>query len=140
MNKLYSIILGLFCLVTLAATAASVTLSWDSNCDPSVTGYIVYYGTNTVLSTNVVAAYVDDCGISRPQATNTYHTPYTISIPSVGGRTNCTLTVSNLVVGATYSFAVTARDNNGMESDYSNEVRYTVPNPAPIAPANLKFP
>ena len=42
------------------------------------------------------------------------------------------LTVSNLVRGATYYFAATAVDTGGLESDFSNEVSYTVPSlPAP---------
>lgn len=141
MNKLYSIILGVFCLVALAATAASVTLAWDPNCDPSVTGYRVYYGTNSVLVTNVMPAYVDDCGNSRPQSTNTYHTPYTLSVPSSGGRTNCSVAITNLIPTVTYSFVVVATNGAGLESDYSNEVRYTVPLATPPQPPSvLKFP
>jgi cell wall assembly regulator SMI1 len=52
-------------------------------------------------------------------------------------------TISGLVSGATYYFAVTAIGTNGLESDYSAEVSYTVPlptnNPPTIAltsPAN----
>jgi hypothetical protein len=137
MKKLYSIIAGLFCFATLTAAAASVTLAWDKSCDPSVSGYIVYYNTNyTTLSTNVVAAYTDDCGNFHPQATNIYHTPFTSQIPA---GTNCTATVSNVINGFTYSFVVTATNLSGLESDYSNEVRYTVPN-RPQPPAVLKFP
>lgn len=141
MKKLYSIITGLFCLVTLTAAAASVTLAWNPNCDPQVTGYRVYWSTNvTVLTTNVTPAYVDDCGTNHVQRTNTYHMPYSFSAPSAGGRTNCTLTVSNLVARATYAFVVTATNDVGLESDYSNEVTFTVPDAKPLAPINLKFP
>ena len=41
---------------------------------------------------------------------------------------------SNLASGATYFFAVTAYDTNGLESDYSSEVSYTVPLPTNTAP------
>jgi hypothetical protein len=140
MKKLYSVILGLFCLATLVASAASVTLAWDPHCDPQVMGYRVYWSTNvTSLTTNVIPAYVDDCGTNHVQRTNTYHLPYTFSAPSIGGRTNCTITISNLVVNTTYAFAVTATNSAGLESDYSNEVTFTVPN-RPLPPAVLKFP
>ena len=46
---------------------------------------------------------------------------------STGSAT--TATVSNLVSGATYYFAVTAVDTNGQESDFSSEIIYTVPLP-----------
>lgn len=34
---------------------------------------------------------------------------------------------ANLTLGVTYCFTATALDNNGLESDYSNEVSYWVP-------------
>jgi hypothetical protein len=49
-----------------------------------------------------------------------------------GNRTNAT--VSNLAAGATYFFALTAYDSAG-ESDFSNELRYSVPtNVGPSTP------
>jgi len=55
---------------------------------------------------------------------------------STGNYTNAivvgkatSVTVSNLLVGATYLFAVTAYDSSGRESAYSNEISYTVPCP-----------
>ena len=137
MKKLFSLISILFCLGYSIQAGSSVTLAWDKSCDPSVSGYIVYYNTNfTTLTTNVVAAYTDDCGNFHPQATNTYHMPFTFQVPA---GTNCTAGISNLISGFTYSFVVTATNLSGLESDYSNEVRYTVPN-RPEPPVTLKFP
>lgn len=140
MKNLYCLIVFVFCLASVIK-AASVTLAWDANCDPRVVGYRVYSGTNGVVSTYVIPAYIDDCGISRPQITNTTHLPYT-DFQIVVGRTNNTLSITNLTPTITYSFAVTAYDDQGLESDYSSEVTYTVPNPAarPQPPAVLKFP
>lgn len=84
-----------------------VTLGWDVHTDLSVTGYALYFGVG-------------------PRA-------YTNQVP-VNGRSNNTVTVSNLVRGATYYFAVTAKNNVGLESDFSDEVSYAVPAP-PVKPS-----
>jgi len=44
-----------------------------------------------------------------------------------GNTTNAV--VSNLVAGATYYFVLTAYNSAGLESDFSNELRYLVPTP-----------
>jgi hypothetical protein len=140
MKNLYCLIVFVFCLVSVPKIMAA-TLAWDANCDSRVAGYKVYYGTNGVTSTNVVPAYIDDCGVSQPQQTQIHHLPYTFSETTVG-RTNTSLTITNLLPTFTYSFVVTAYDDQGLESDYSNEVTYTVPTTTtpPQPPAALKFP
>ncbi|MGA2865253.1 MAG: MBG domain-containing protein [Verrucomicrobiota bacterium] len=79
------------------AQATAVVL-WDPSTDPTVTGYNVYYGAASGNYTNVLSA----------------------------GNTS-EATVSNLVPGVTYYFAVTACNVLGMESDFSNEASYLVP-------------
>lgn len=71
---------------------ASATLAWQPSSDPTVVGYQVYYGT---VSHN----YTDQLNVG----------------PST------TATVSNLVTGATYYFAVTAYNSSGEQSPFSNE-------------------
>ncbi len=133
MKKLVAI-LSILLLTILAAKSATVTLSWDGNCSPEVTGYRCYYGTtNTVAKTNIVQAYTNDCGISVPTLTNIYWGSYTNSV-LIDGRTNVTCVVSNLVNGFSYSFVVVSRNATGLESDYSNELIYTVPNVATNLP------
>ncbi len=88
-------------LVALAASAraqTTVTLAWDPSAGVGISGYRVYQGSVSRTYTNII---------------------------TVGNTTNCT--VSNLVAGATYFFAVTARGTNGLESDFSTEISYTVP-------------
>ena len=75
-----------------------VTLVWDPNTEPDLEGYKCYYGLNS----------------------SDYE--YTVV---VGNRTVCTVT--DLKPGETYYFAVTAYNSVGLESDYSEEVLYTVP-------------
>jgi hypothetical protein len=78
-----------------AATSGAVTLAWDDS-DPNVAGYRLYYGI----------------------ASRTY--PVAID---VGPATSCS--VSNLISGTTYFFAVTAYSHFGIESDFSSEIAYT---------------
>lgn len=107
MKKLRNILLVLLLSVI---TLIAVTLEWDPSPDAWVSGYRLHYGyqsSNYVVSTDV--------------------------------RTNTSHTYSNLVPGKTYFFVATAYANyfvgsgfesNSMESLPSNEVSYTVPDPA----------
>ena len=88
--------------------AQSVTLVWDPSTDPNVTGYKIYYGVATRTYTNTV---------------------------NVGDTT--TVTISNLLEGATYYFAATAYNSVGLESDFSAEASYTVPGGAVNTPPTL---
>ena len=78
------------------AQAAQVTLAWDANSEPDLSGYKLYYGTSP----------------------GNYATPITLGIVT-------TYTVTNLTDGVTYYFALTAFDTEGFESGKSNEVSYT---------------
>lgn len=88
----------------------SVTVAWDVHQDQSVVGYRVYYGVSSRTYTNNV---------------------------QVLNRTNNSATVSNLVRSTTYYFAATAFTDQGLESDYSNEVPFTT-TPIPTAPINTR--
>lgn len=79
-----------------AQVAQSVTLAWDANTEPDISGYRLYYGT----------------------ASGNYSYE-----SEVGNAT--TTTVSNLTVGQTYYFVVTDYNTAGLESLPSNEVSYT---------------
>ncbi len=77
---------------------AIITLAWDPSPSTNVTGYNVYYGT----------------------APRTYST-------AVNAGFSTTQVITNLTRGATYYFSATALDQNGLESEYSSELAYTVP-------------
>jgi hypothetical protein len=100
---------GIFSALTpLAAVAAgTVTLAWDAS-----------------LGTNVIANYKVYYGVASRTYTN-----------SAAAGTNLTVSVSNLVSGATYYFAATATDTSGLESDYSTEVSTVIA--APNQPPTL---
>jgi hypothetical protein len=93
------IVIG-FCFVSSCAYAQrGVTLAWDRNTETNIAGYKVHYGL-----------------ASRA---------YTSSI-NVGNVT--TASVTNLLAGITYLFAVTAYNAAGVESDFSAEVSHTITN------------
>jgi hypothetical protein len=93
----------LICLAVASApgaTTKTVTLAWDPSPDPSVLGYCVHYGTASRAYTGSVDA---------------------------NGATKAS--VSGLVPGRTYYFAVTAYNQQRIESAPSGEIVYTVPSP-----------
>lgn len=75
----------------------SVLLSWDAS-PPEVTGFRVYWGTNSSIYPHSADA---------------------------GFNTN--YTVAALLPGSVYYFAATAYNNDGLESVFSDEVSYAVP-------------
>lgn len=99
----------------LAAASVSTTMTWNPSTDPNVTGYNIYYGTQSHNYTNMV---------------------------SVGNVTNAI--IENLADSTTYYFAAKARDDAGDESDFSNEAVFADYNLTPnsslklnMLPANL---
>jgi hypothetical protein len=89
----------------------ALTLAWDAVQDPSVAGYRLYYGVNSGVYT---------------QKTD------------VGGAT--TASVSDLIGGLSYYFAVTAYDTNGYESGFSSEIQYTAPATGSAPLVQLTYP
>jgi hypothetical protein len=95
-----SLLASLLILFQLATSvhSAQVTLAWDPNTEPDVTGYRIYY------------SFLSD--------------QYDYSA-DVGNQTSFTL--ASLQDGKTYYFAATAYDQEGNESDFSNEVVFNAP-------------
>lgn len=89
--------------VKAGSSATGVNLTWTPTPNADVVQYRVYWGEQS----GVYAESVD-----------------------MGNVT--TFTLDSLVPGTTYFFAVTALTADGRESDYSNEVEYTVPAPPPL--------
>ena len=77
------------------ALAADITLAWDHNSESDLAGYKLYLGTSSRNYTHVV-----DLGMT---------TQYTIR---------------NMVDGTVYFFTLTAYNQKGFESSFSNEVWY----------------
>ncbi len=95
-------VLSVFFISTSVCHAAQITLAWDPNPEPTVSGYRVYYGTSSNYYSNVI---------------------------DVGNRTSCTST--GLLPGLTYFISATAYASTGDESNFSGEIAYTVPGSSP---------
>jgi hypothetical protein len=103
LSSLMLLLVAILSLLVPAAHAAQVTVAWDANTDPAVTGYRVHYGT----APGNYTSHVD-----------------------VGNVTSCV--ISGLSEGVAYYFSATAYDGSGNESDYSAAINYTPPlAPAP---------
>ena len=89
--------------------AGTVVLQWDPNTDSNLTGYKVYYAFTNVQPFSGTGATQGASGaIIIPQGTNT-------------------ATLSGLDPSKPTYFAVTAFNNQGAESGYSNIVSITAP-------------
>lgn len=95
----------LIVLQSLSAHAATVTISWNQNTEDTLAGYRVYCGEKSCDY-----EIIDDAGDT------TRHT------------------LNDLDEGKTYYFAATAYDIYGTESDFSEEISYTVPVQTPSTP------
>jgi len=78
----------------IVTNTCNAAIEWDLSDSPDITGYCIYYGTESGNYTNSVM--VDNVTI---------------------------YTISNLLAEVPHFFAVTAHDETGAESDYSNEIR-----------------
>ena len=95
-------------LLGLDLAGAEVRLAWDPSPDSGVIAYRIYWGTRS-------RAYTQHLEVGRVT----------------------TATVTGLSAGSTYFFAATALAAGGLESDFSNEVPYTVPHPPANQPPTL---
>ncbi len=81
---------------------ASATLSWAPNTEGDLAGYKIYYGPSSRTYTNSL-----DVGLSSTPTTPTH-------------------TLTDLLDGKTYYFALTAYNTSGIESNFSGEAMKTV--------------
>jgi hypothetical protein len=91
--------------------SSQVTIAWDPNSESEVTGYRVHYGTSS-------RQYTSNSDIEK----------------------QTTGTLSGLQAGITYFFAATAYDGYGNQSDYSEEIGFTIPSGTQAQPVILNLP
>lgn len=91
----------IFSLVAAYAHAYDITLAWDPNTEPELAGYILYTRENEPESNFHQVDYysLDEIDPNNPQGS-----------------------VNELEGSKTYFFAVTAINNDGLESNFSNQV------------------
>lgn len=97
-SKLY---VALAVTATFSSGGPAVELAWSPNTETNLTGYRLYWGTNSGRYTT-----------NRPLPL----------LPT-------SVTASNPLPGQTFYFALTALNNLGQESDFSSEASYSIPLP-----------
>ena len=95
----------IFCGVS---SAAEVTLAWDANTETDLMGYKIYYDTSPGDPYDGTDA---DQGIS----------PIIVHVGDLEERDNPRFTLTGLSDNKDYYFALTAFDNENLESGFSNE-------------------
>ncbi|CAB1058305.1 hypothetical protein D1BOALGB6SA_3061 [Olavius sp. associated proteobacterium Delta 1] len=110
---LLTTIVSCLILFPVIAHCTPVSLAWDANSESDLAGYILYYGTSSGNYTN-----------------------------SIDVGNNIEYTTPDLQDGVTYYFAVTAYNLDDIESNYSQELPYTVgvQNSSPATPAAPNSP
>jgi fibronectin type 3 domain-containing protein len=99
-SKYYNLLLFFSVLLILTfptgkALAADITLAWDHNLEPDLAGYKLYLGNSPRNYPQVI-----DLGLTTQ------------------------FTITDLIDGVVYFFTLTAYNQKGFESSFSNEVRY----------------
>ena len=105
------------------ARGGGVELAWVPSCSPSIVGYKIYYGlvTNTLPTIYTQFAFC----LQANETIARFDGTFSNMIPVSNTATN--YSVTNLIGGQTYFFAITAFDVDNLESDFSGEVIYTIP-------------
>lgn len=125
MQVIRSLIVAIFTIAVVKASATDVVLDWSPSSSSNATGYYVYYGT-----TSGIYSYRVDAGNAD------------------------SVTITNLAAGATYYLAATTYDANGDQSAFSGELSFVAPasstsstptltmtaSPNAGQPASLQFP
>lgn len=104
------LVLAIIAILFMVSSSYALTFVWDANTEPELVGYKFYIGT----------------------APRVYFNPFDLGNVTTYSRTDF------LTDGTVYYFAVTAYDKYGIESDYSNEVVWSLDlTPPVITSANM---
>jgi hypothetical protein len=113
----FLLVIGIFFgFLSNEACAFNVTLGWDPNTESNLAGYRIHYDTDS----GPPYRYSIEVALSTPDF-NRYNPEYT---------------VADLAEGVRYYFVLTAYNDSGLESGYSNEVYVESPFTPPPAPPN----
>lgn len=101
---------GLLSLAMAPVPSIDVTLQWDPNTEFNLAGYRIHYKMDSS------GEPYDGTGANEGAS------PITLPREDLDDPYNPEFTLTGLLDGATYFFAVTAYNTAGLESGYSNEV------------------
>jgi len=120
MKKLFSTIITIVCflvMVSFSFAGTNVTFQWDPNTEADLSGYKIY----------------------RSGTSRTYGTEPILTVTCGPNDESCCTATNENVEDGTWFWVATAYDNNGNESEYSNEVTDTFDVTAPEAPNNFSI-
>mgnify|MGYP001097941341 CR=1 FL=1 len=112
MNKKKDLLDILKNLTIVLSVSGTITLAWDANTEPDLSGYKIYYGLESRNYTNTIDVSQKDFG---PDCTP--YDPFKTEC--------CEVTLEGFTKGKTYYFAATAYDEEDNESAYSEELTHT---------------
>ena len=114
MKKLFIMFLVILFMIGIANAATNVSFIWEPNTEPDLAGYRVW-------------------------RSNVSGGPWTMvgEIPCGSNDNTCARFTELGVPDGTYFWVATAYDNEGYESEYSNEQTATLDSTPPGAPQNL---
>lgn len=119
MKKVLVVFMILFMAVTATSFAATdVSFRWEPNTEQDLAGYRVYRSTTSG---------------------NYTQGEYLAEIPCGPSEISCAEYVDQNVADGTYFWVVTARDTEGLESMWSNEVTSLLDSTPPAPPQNLSI-
>ena len=134
-----SILTIIFLLVIAAATGSaqtdSITLTWNPNTESNLAGYNLYYKKDTS------GPPYDGTGLDQDNSPITiYLSDRTNENNRLSDNNNPEFDLTGMVDGVTYYMALTAFNNEGLESGYSNEVSYTHQAPVDLDHVEIEGP
>lgn len=103
--------------IVASSFAETTTLAWDANSESDLAGYKIHYSTSSANGP------FDGTDLSQGAS------PITLDLSALATPGSPFIQLSGLAAGETYYFAVSAYNDNGIESDFSNIISHTVPLP-----------
>jgi len=139
LHPIRSILTVIFLLVIAAATVSaqtdSITLIWEPNTEPNLAGYNLYYKKDTS------GPPYDGIGLDQGDSPITIYLSDRIDENNhLSDDNNPEFELTGMVDYVTYFMTLTAFNDEGLESGYSNEVSYTHQEPADLDHVEIEGP
>ncbi len=134
----YIFVVVFFFLTTAATVSAqtdSITLIWEPNTEPNLAGYNLYYKRDTS------GPPYDGTGLDQDNSPITIYLSDRMNEKNhLSDDNNPEFELTGMVDGVTYYVTLTAFNDEGLESGYSNEVSYPSQEPADLDHVEIEGP